>query len=314
MIRRTTAPNSSIRKVNVKRFIDFANHLIESLTIPQNENDRLEVELYKKLDKGYEHSDRIIRWYRNAKKQGADEKELKSTFIDNLVNIKDLFKTYETYVERLKKNKMLNRKVELTVGGKKLQFDPMKDIDKIRRLEGFQMFVNAIGDTLHSSTTIDTSKQKYAITDSDRKKIRLVGFTESVMCWCTEGYETTNKFIFQLWQNDKTLGRGDVYGDPKHQTPYCTHSKEHWDDYANEYEKYQQFWFIERPDNRMTYAYEEFMEMHDNAKELLKNVNLQIGDLTNENVVYMFNLMKGLGPDGLIAMNDTGNDLLDRYD
>lgn len=54
--------------------------------------------------------------------------------------------------------------------------------------------------------------------------------------------------------------------------------------------------------------------MHDNAKELLKNVNLQIGDLTNENVVYMFNMMKGLGPYGLIAMNDTGNDLLDRYD
>lgn len=153
------------------------------------------------------------------------------------------------------------------------------------------MFAKAIGDMLQSSLTIDADKQKYAITDNDRKHIRLVGFTESVMCWCTEGYETTNKFIYQLWQNDKTLGRGDVYGDPKSQTSYCTHSKEHWDDYANEYENYQQFWFVERPDNRMTYAYDAFLERHDDAKELLKNVDPVVGDLTNENVVYMFKLM-----------------------
>ena len=54
------------------------------------------------------------------------------------------------------------------------------------------------------------------------------------MVWSTKEYETTNKFVFQLWQNSKTLGRGDVYGDPSEQTPYCTHSKEHWDDYSED--------------------------------------------------------------------------------
>lgn len=93
--------------------------------------------MYKKLEKNYEHSDRIVRWYRNAKKQCVDETKLKRVFIDNIVNIKDLFKTYEKYIEQLKKNKMLNKKVVITAGSKKLEFDPVKDVDKIRRLEGF---------------------------------------------------------------------------------------------------------------------------------------------------------------------------------
>jgi hypothetical protein len=33
--------------------------------------------------------------------------------------------------------KMLNKKIEIENNGKKLSFDPVKDIDKIRRLEGF---------------------------------------------------------------------------------------------------------------------------------------------------------------------------------
>ena len=52
---------------------------------------------------------------------------------------------------------MLNKKVEIENNGKKLYFDPVKDIDKIRRLEGFQIFVKAIGDMVHSGTSIETS-------------------------------------------------------------------------------------------------------------------------------------------------------------
>ena len=268
-------------------------HIKENLTIPQNKDDKIEVELYKKLEKNYDHSDRIVRWYRNSKKSGVKENELKKTFIDNIVNIKDLFKTYDSYIDSLKKMKMLNKKVEIENNGKKLYFDPVKDIDKIRRLEGFQIFVKAIGDMVHSGTSIETSAQKYAITDKDRKDIKLVGFSEHVMCWSTRGYETTNKFVFQLWQNEKTLGRGDVYGDPTEQTPYCTHSKEHWNDYSDGNPNYEQYWFLKKPDDDLTYVE---------------------GDLSNENVVHIFKSLKGHGKDLLIAMNDSNEDFLNKYD
>ena len=268
-------------------------HIEENLTIPQNKDDKIEVELYKKLEKNYDHSDRIVRWYRNSKKSGVKENDLKKTFVDNIANIKDLFKTYDSYIDSLKKMKMLNKKVEIENNGKKLYFDPVKDIDRIRRLEGFQIFVKAIGDMVHSGTSIETSVQKYAITDKDRKNIKLVGFSEHVMCWSTKGYETTNKFIFQLWQNEKTLGRGDVYGDPTEQTPYCTHSKEHWDDYSDGNPNYEQYWFLKKPDVDLTYVE---------------------GDLSNENVVRIFKSLKGQGKDLLIAMNDSNEDFLDKYD
>ena len=268
-------------------------HIKENLTIPQNKDDKIEVELYKKLEKNYDHSDRIVRWYRNSKKSGVKENELKKTFVDNIVNIKDLFKTYDSYIDSLKKMKMLNKKVEIENNGKKLYFDPVKDIDRIRRLEGFQIFVKAIGDMVHSGTSIETSSQKYAITDKDRKNIKLVGFSEHVMCWSTRGYETTNKFVFQLWQNEKTLGRGDVYGDPTKQTPYCTHSKEHWNDYSDGNPNYEQYWFLKKPDDDLTYVE---------------------GDLSNENVVHIFKSLKGQGKDLLIAMNDSNEDFLNKYD
>ncbi len=111
--------------------------------------------------------------------------------------------------------------------------------------------------------------------------------------WQTKGYETTNKFVYQLWQNEKTLGRGDVYGEPEKQTPYCTHSKQHWDDYSEDFgSSYKQFWFLKRVDG----------------------VEYSAGDLTNPNVVKIFNKMRGTGPDTIIAMNDSGNDMLNKYD
>lgn len=194
----------------------------------------------------------------------------------------------------MKQMKLLGKKITLDVqGGKKVDVDPVKDIDKIRKLRGFRAVVEKMGEIVHSDTSIDTGNQKYQITDDDREKIRLLGVSNNVMMWSTAGYETTNKFVYQLWQNDKTLGRGDVYGDPSEQTPYCTHSKQHWDDYSEDFgDKYRQFWFLEKVDG----------------------VEYSAGDLNNKSVIKAFNAMKGLGPKLLIAMNDSGNDMLDRND
>ena len=266
----------------------------EGLTIPQNKDDKVEAELYKAIGGGYTHGDRIVRWYRNAKKSGVDEDELNTTFVRNISNIKDLFSTYERYLESLKKMKLLGKKVSVNVGGREALLDPVKDVDKIRRLEGFRALVKKMGDIVHSDMAIDTTSEKYAITDEDRKKINVIGFTDHVICWSTEGYETTNKFVYQLWQNSKTLGRGDVYGDASEQTPYCTHSKEHWDDYSHDYARYKQFWFLSRM--------------------LGEDLTVEKGDLTNGNVVALFNEMRGEGAIRLIAMTDTGNDLLDHND
>lgn len=74
----------------------------ENLTIPQNKDDKIEVELYKKLDNNYDHSDRIVRWYRNAKKSGVEEAELKKTFVDNIEKIKKLKKNNENEKHLLK--------------------------------------------------------------------------------------------------------------------------------------------------------------------------------------------------------------------
>ena len=146
---------------------------------------------------------------------------------------------------------------------------------------------------LHSDTTIDVNSEKYAFTEEDRKRIRVFDFTEHVAVWATRDYETTNKFVYHLWQNAKTLGRGDVYGDPTDQTPYCTHSKNHWDDYSKNFgEDYTQYWFLER----------------------VGGVPLQKGDLDNPSVVAAFNAMRGKGSKLLIAMNDSGLDFLDRDD
>jgi len=49
-------------------------------------------------------------------------------------------------------------------------------------------------------------------------------------------------------------------------------------------------------------------------RESFKNVQYQKGNLTDENVARIFNLMKGTGPKSILAMNDTGNDFLDRND
>ena len=135
----------------------------EALTIPENPQDEIESELRKKLPKNYEHSDRIVRWYRNEKRSGTDENELRSVFVRNLANILDLLKSYSQYVDKLKKNKMVGKKINLELSnGKTASLDPVDDFDKIRRVDGAKRFVQKVGDLFHSDTTIDVNSEKYA--------------------------------------------------------------------------------------------------------------------------------------------------------
>lgn len=144
----------------------------EALTIPENPDDKIESELRKKLPKNYEHSDRIIRWYRNEKKSGTDENVLKNTFVRNLTNIIDLLKSYSQYIDKLKKQKLVGKKIKFELSnGKTAELDPVDDFDKIRRLSGAKRFVQKTGDLLHSDTAIDTNIEKYAFTDEDRKRV-----------------------------------------------------------------------------------------------------------------------------------------------
>ena len=299
-------------------FLQYLRRLNEALTIPPNEGDELEKMLYRKLPKSWTHADRVVRWYRNEKKSGTDEKDLKRVFVDNFANIEDLFKTYDDYISRLKKLKLLDKKIEVRTATKPVWLDPVKDVDRIRRLQGFRMLVSALGDMAHSDTVVDTPLEKYALNGNDRKNIRIVGLSSNLVCWATKGYETTNKFVYQIWRNDKTLGRGDVYGDPDEQTPYCTHSRQHWDDYAEGNPDYQQFWFFERLDNKSAFGkclddIEKGFGKVPDFEKVVSELHYKIGDLNDPEVVRIFNCMPYTQAT-LVCQNDTGGDLLDRED
>lgn len=180
-------------------------------------------------------------------------------------------------------------------GDETLELDPIRDFTskKVPNPDAARLFIQALGDLVHSDAEIDTSVQKYQILPEDRKNIGILASTQDVMCWFTRTYESTNKFVFQLWQNAETLGRGDVYGDPTKQTPYCTHSKEHWDNYSDGDPDYTQYWFLKKPEG---------------------NLDFTPGDLSKANVVRDFNAMKGKGAELLLAMDDTKGDFLDRND
>lgn len=84
-----------------------------------------------------------------------------------------------------------------------------------------------------------------------------------------------------------------MYGDPSEQTPYCTHSKEHWDNYSKGDENYTQYWFLKKPEGVSDFT---------------------PGDLSKTNVAKAFNAMKGKGAELLLAMDDSRGDFLDRND
>ena len=277
-----------------------AGEVLEGLTIPENPNDSLEKEIRKNLPPKYVHGDMVIGWYRNEKKMGDKEDQLRKTYVDGIDNLIDLFKTYDRYIDMLKKQKLTEKPITISVNGKEFKFDPIKDFTskKLRRPASGQLFVKAIGDVVNSSMSVTSTSSKYQIEDKDRANIRLADSTSNIMCWATKGYETTNKFIYQLWQNAETLGRGDVYGDPSVQTPYCTHSKEHWDDYSQGDPDYTQYWYLMKPSATGDETEFEYAP----------------GDLTDGNVVSIFKWLEGKGPEVLVAMNDTFGDLLDKED
>lgn len=105
------------------------------------------------MPKSYVHGDRVIRWYRNAKKDGASNEEL-SRWVDNFTNVKDLLKTYDEYIKQLGTMKMLDKKVKIEFNDRDIEVDPVKDVDKIRRLKGFVTLVKALGNMIHSETSI----------------------------------------------------------------------------------------------------------------------------------------------------------------
>ena len=47
---------------------------------------------------------------------------------------------------------------------------------------------------------------------------------------------------------------------------------------------------------------------------MLDGIRYVEDDLNNKDVVKIFNLLKGMGPEALIAMTDSNDDFLDRYD
>ena len=266
--------------------------LWESLTIPMKEGDPVEEALYGLLDKQYKYSDAIVRWFRNDRKDGVDDATLKRTYVDGIQTIYDLLKDYDGYVEELKKQRRIG-KVSLSMGnGKIREVDPVKDFPTMRRLSGVRDLVKALGDSVHSRVKIDSSVAKYQITEDDMKNIGILGDSGKVVCWYTRTFESTNKFVFQLWQNAETMDRGDAYGDKTEQSPYCTHARNHWNSYSGNDPDYMQFWFLEKIPGTM----------------------YPFGDLSDAGVAKAFNAMRGRGPDVIVAMNDTNNDFLDDND
>lgn len=123
--------------------------------------------------------------------------------------------------------------------------------------------------------------------------MRLLGSSEHFTCWATEDYKTTNKFVYHLWQNADTLGLGEVWGDPSVQTPYCTHSKMHWDKAASKCDNaYTQFWFLKKVDG----------------------AKYKAGDLMQPAVREAFKAMRRKGAALLDCMTDTNGECLNSHD
>lgn len=52
---------------------------------------------------------------------------------------------------------MLDKKVVIDAGGKSIEVDPLKDVDRIRRLRGFEALVRALNDIIHSESSVRTT-------------------------------------------------------------------------------------------------------------------------------------------------------------
>lgn len=274
----------------------------EALTIPPNENDKTELELRRKFPSYFEHGDRVIRWYRLEKKiaakKNADIDRTGQMFVRNLGNLLDSLRLYDSLMKKAKSRGRLNTEFEaVDMTGKHVKLNPKTFLDsKYLTAKQAEEYIGQLDKILNSETDIDNGSkpgaEKYAIQDSDRKNIRLVGFDDKVCVWATRTFESTNKLVFQLWQNANTMDSGSAYGDPTTQSPYCTHVKGHWDEASNNDPNYQQFWYLKR----------------------ILGLEYTVGDLTNPATVKTFNGMLGSGPDTICALNDSMTCWNDRMD
>ena len=263
--------------------------ICEALTIPPN-GDSVEDELRRALPQGYGHSDRIVRWFRNDRRRGASDAELRKTYVSNLANTLDLLRTYDSHVDALCRDRRESSVVSLDTPRGPMKFQAVGGLDRIRSLEGAKRFVKAVGDVAAASAATSTGSRRYAIGEGDLRNIGVFFVGKYASVWFTKTYGSTNKFVYHLWRNAETLGRGDAYGDPDEQTPYCTHSKEHWDEYSHGNPDYTQYWILKRTSETAA------------------------GDLGDAQVAGAFSSIGGRGAELLVAMDDTYGDLLDRND
>ena len=276
--------------------IDIKKLLDEALTIPADKAGPVELKLRDALSKRKDckHEDVIVKCCRSDEKSGKIEpKQLAQTYIVGLGNIIDLLKVYDKCKDEYIQQK-LDKKVKLErADGKVVELDPLKDLNKISRLPALKQFIENFEKLVASDTSIQTSFKKYAINDHDRECIRLMCWNSRVMVWGTKEFEPSQKFAVQLWQNIETIDSGSAYGDPDEQCPYCTHSKNHWDNHSDGDPDYEQYWYLKIPAGVSC---------------------TKRGDLNTSEVVKIYNQLKGLGPDLLICQHDSNDDWCDRDD
>ena len=268
--------------------------MAEALTIPADKAGPVELELRDAIKKRSDckYEDMIIRCCRTAEKQGkTPADELKRVYVRGLGNIIDLLKAYDDCKEQyIRQNHDKKIKIELQ-SGKEIELDPIKDFGRVRQLPVLKQLISKMERLVAGDDAIPTTFAKYAISDEDRKYIRLLCWNDRVMVWGTRKFEPSQKFAVQLWQNVETINSGDAYGEPDEQCPYCTHSRSHWNSHSKGAE-YEQYWYLLIP----------------------KGAVCAEGDLTNPDVVKVFNAMRGLGPELLVCQNDSANDWCDRDD
>lgn len=276
--------------------IDIKKLLDEALTIPADKAGPVELKLRDALSKRKDckHEDVIVKCCRSDEKSGKIEpKQLVQTYIVGLGNIIDLLKVYDKCKDEYIQQK-LDKKVKLErADGKVVELDPLKDLNKISRLPALKQFIENFEKLVASDTSIQTSFKKYAINDHDRECIRLMCWNSRVMVWGTKEFEPSQKFAVQLWQNIETIDSGLAYGDPDEQCPYCTHSKNHWDNHSDGDPDYEQYWYLKIPAGVSC---------------------TKRGNLNTPEVVKIYNQLKGLGPDLLICQHDSNDDWCDRDD
>lgn len=264
-------------------------NILERVTILPKDNDEIEAKIRAKLDslskeKQQLNFDPIIRWYRNDVKNNIQQNVLTLRYINGLNNIIDEIIEYYDSLE--KHPNIANEKI--LINNREIAAN---NLAEIRRYENAMHFLSKVRILANRRIAQKTPKE-YELATDDMLAIELIGESEHVMAWETRGYETTNKFVFNLWQNPNM---NVTYGNKEINSPYCTRMKGHWDSYSTDTfeDEYRQVWFLIKLDGDFKY---------------------DKGTLNNPNVKKIFDAMKGFGPSLILAMDDSGLDLLNDKD